>query len=88
MILTLCEKVLNHNNFKHYPQDVKDEMRSLGCYWIVRGLKNVKLEMTGRQMFNYMTTAAFTAYIQTIKKYYKQLKLKQDLQEAALAKLQ
>lgn len=86
-VLKLIDKLLNHRNFKGYHQDLKDEMRSLAAYWIVRGFKNLKLSMTGRQMFNYCTTAAWTAFVTVIKKHYKNKELMEQLKQIQYEKL-
>lgn len=63
MILRLCDKILQHSKFRGYPDIVKDDMRSLACFHVVKGLKNISSDRTGREMFNYLTTTVFNAYV-------------------------
>lgn len=61
MILKMIDKIMSSGKFNRYPETVKDEMRSKAAFFCVRGLKHIDGSRTGRNIFNYLTTAIFTA---------------------------
>lgn len=83
MILDMINGVSMSNKWCRYPQEVKDDAKSLATFWCLRGLKNITIDKTGRQMFNYLTTAIQTAWMAVVKKYYKRNEFNQRLYKLA-----
>ena len=40
MFLAICNKILNHSNFRNYDAELKADMRGYALYKLIRGLKN------------------------------------------------
>ena len=83
MFMTMCDRILRHSNFNGYTQDLKEEMKSYANLLFCRYAHNIDPnERDGRQVFNYVTAIIFSAYKQTLKKFYKVQNLKREITDA------
>lgn len=86
MIMLIGDKVLNRSEFRNYPKELKEDMRSFGIYKILRGLKNYDFAFTN--CFSYMTTAFWTSYLSVLKRHYKHINIKKDLMQKLLSEME
>lgn len=84
MILDIATHLTSHKQFVGYPQHMKDDMVSDGVMKCIKNLKNIKGEFNGRQIFNYLTRACFTANYDYLSNHYKELNFKKKLTVEAL----
>lgn len=86
MFMAIGKKLLNHSNFRNYPQELKEDMLGYFFYKIIRGLKNYNFEFTNP--FAFVTMAAWNAYLTIISKHYKQINIKKDLMKKMSVELE
>lgn len=84
LFIQLTDHLLQSANFRRYPNEMKEDMKSYALYKLVRSVDTVNLDMTPVQVFNYCTRAAWLAYLTEISKYYKTLNLQRDLERQYL----
>lgn len=87
MILDIATHLTSHKQFVGYPQYMKDDMVSDGVMKCIKNLKNIKGEFNGRQIFNYLTRACFTAIYDYLSDHYKEVNLKRELLLASIEKM-
>lgn len=87
MILDIATHLTSHKQFVGYPQHMKDDMVSDGVMKCIKNLKNIKGEFNGRQIFNYLTRACFTAIYDYLSDHYKEVNLKRELLLASIEKM-
>ena len=81
MFLAICNKILNHSNFRNYTQDVRQEMKSHALLMLVKYSHNCDAyQRDARQTFNYITTVVMNACKQILIKYYKRLNTQRELE--------
>ena len=82
LFLTMIDHILGHSNFRNYAYDLKEEMKSHALLMIIKYVHNCNAyERDATSVFAYVTTIIFNAYRQVLKKYYKQLNLKRELEK-------
>lgn len=86
MFLAICNKILNHSNFRNYDTELKADMRGYALYKLVKGLKNYNFQFNNP--FAWCSQACFNAYLTVIGKHYKQLNIKKDLMKKLSIELQ
>ena len=69
MMFMIAKRLTNHFNFSRYPEELKEDMVSLGCYKAITGLKNYNFEY--KNPFAYLTQIFWNANVATCAKYYK-----------------
>lgn len=77
MMMKIGDKLLNHSNFRNYPQDLKADMRSFFFQKIIKGLKSFNFRFSNA--FAFFSTVGFNAYLTVIGKHYKQQNIKFEL---------
>ena len=77
MFLAICNKILNHSNFRNYSKELKEDMRSYAIWKLVKGLKNYNFQFNNP--FAWISMAYWNAFLTTIYRHYKQLNIKRDL---------
>ena len=86
MFLAICNKILNHSNFRNYDAELKADMRSYALFKLIKGLKNYNFQFNNP--FAWCSQACFNAYLTIIGKHYKQLNIKRDLMQKLSIELQ
>ena len=86
MFLAICNKILNHSNFRNYDTELKADMRGYALYKLIRGLKNYNFQFNNP--FAWCSQACFNSYLTVIGKHYKQLNIKKDLMQKLSIELQ
>lgn len=86
MFLAICNKILNHSNFRNYDTELKADMRGYALFKLVKGLKNYNFQFNNP--FAWCSQACFNAYLTVIGKHYKQLNIKRDLMKKLSIELQ
>lgn len=86
MILHIATKLTNHSKFHNYNYDLKQEMISYACFKCVQGLKNYNFAFNN--VFSYITTACWNAFVNILAKHYKQINLKKEIMKTQLAQLE
>lgn len=84
-MLLLHDRILLHENFRRYRQDLKDEMKSWSLFRIFkRGLFTYNFQTSP---FSYFTRAIFVNYAQVLKRYYQKTNLHREYIKGELVKL-
>lgn len=84
-LMELIENLSYKDNFRNYPQYVRDEMFSNALFKCVKGLD--KFDMTRKNnVFSYFTKISWFAFLDVIMLYYKDLNIKRDLLRKFLEK--
>ena len=86
MIMMIADRLTNHSNFKNYPYDMKQEMKSYAQFKIMQGLHNYNFKY--KNAFAYFTTACYNAFISTINAYYKKKNFEREYAKRSLEKLE
>ena len=86
MFLAICNKILNHSNFRNYTKELKEDMKSYALFKLIKGLKNYNFQFNNP--FAWCSQACFNAYLTIIGKHYKQLNIKKDLMQKLSIELQ
>ena len=82
LFLTITDHILGHSNFRHYTQDVRQEMKSHALLMLVKYSHNCDAyQRDSRQTFNYITTIIMNACKQILIKHYKQQNLQRELEQ-------
>jgi len=87
MMLTLCDHLLKHPRFVRYPQALKDDMRQEGVVKILKNLHNMKGERK-QSFFAYWTITAWSAFMDTLTKYFKEYNNRRELTLETLERIQ
>lgn len=76
MFLTLTDHMLRSPNFNRYTKEVKEDLRGHALEKLMKSLKTVRLEFTPRQIFNFATRSAYTAFLSELSRHYMQANIK------------
>ena len=68
---------MNHRNFVRYPYDMKDEMAQEGYIKCHKNLKNY--DPTKGKLFSYFTHCCWSANMDYLNKYYRQMNVRRQL---------
>lgn len=73
ILIDLHDHILQHQNFRGYRQDIKDEMRSYSLLRLLkRGLDTYNPDK-GCKAFSYFTRAVFQNFLTVLQRYYRTL---------------
>ena len=86
MLLAIANKLLNHSNFRNYPKELKEDMRSFGLIKVIRGLKTYNFNFNNP--FAWITQALYNAYLTVIGQYYKHINIKKALLKKIMSELE
>lgn len=86
MLLQIGNKLLNHSNFRNYPKEMKEDMRSYGILKVIKGLKNYNFKFNNP--FAWMTQAFYNSYLIIIGKHYKHINTRKELMNKYLSDLE
>ena len=85
IFIVMVDHILGHSNFRNYTSDLKEEMKGHALLMIIKYVHNCNAyERDATSVFAYVTTIIFNAYRQVLKKYYKHLNLKRELEQQYL----
>lgn len=85
MLINMCNKILNHHNFKNYPADMKADMKGHALYLICKYIHNCDpTKRNPRECFNYVTTCIFNGFKQQLKQHYNEENKKRHLIQVML----
>ncbi len=76
MFLALTDHMLRSPNFNRYPKEVKEDLRGHALEKLMKSLKTVNLAFTPRQIFNFATRSAYTAFLSELSRHYRQANIK------------
>lgn len=84
MMISIADGLLMTNNFKHYDEQVKQDLKSHALYKMTRGIMTVKLDYVEidpscKFIFNYFTRTAYLAFLTELHKHNKHLNLVRDI---------
>lgn len=79
--LILTDHILRGPSFNRYPVDVKQDLQSYALEKLIKGIRNVRLEYTPRQIFNFSTRSVFNSLMTSLKSHYKYINLKKQLKK-------
>lgn len=74
--MTLTDHMLRSPSFNRYTKEVKEDLRGHALEKLMKSLKTVKLEFTPRQIFNFATRSAYTAFLSELSRHYMQANIK------------
>ena len=70
LMLEIAENLLRSPRFRGYPEDEKDDMRSLAVLKMMRNIRNVREERRG-SLFSYFTLCAQCAFLTYLRRKYR-----------------
>lgn len=80
MCMEIGKRLLYHKNFVGYHSDLKEEMFSTGTLYCCKYLlKNFDRNKKTASPFSYVTAIFFSAFINTLKKYYRTIEHEKKL---------
>ncbi len=85
MIMEIARRVTNHQYFRNYTKEMKEDMMGYAYLKIMKGLKGFNFKYTN--VFAYLTTACFNAFRTECSKHYKQVNIKNNVTQRYVDKL-
>lgn len=84
MMIQMADGLLMTNNFKHYDEQTKQDLKSHALYKMTRGLMTIRLEYADNDpsckfVFNYFTRTAYLAFLTELQKRNKHINLVRDI---------
>lgn len=86
MIIAIGDKLLNHNSFRNYDQELKLDMRGQFFIKLIKGLKNYNFKFNNP--FAFFTTCAWNSFLTVINQHYKHQNIRKMLMEKLIIELQ